>query len=110
MNLVILEGTLSSAPRESTLPSGTVVANWEVTTSVDGKAQSVPVQWDQLTKALSRVREGDSVVVLGSVRRRFFRAGGSTASRTEVRGTRFAKTGSATAVKIVSAAVGQLGD
>ena len=31
-----------------------------------------------------RLEEGDAVVVTGRVRRRFFRAGGATASRTEV--------------------------
>ena len=110
MNHVILEGTLSSAPRESTLPSGTVVVNWEVTTSVAGKAQSVPVQWDQLTKALRRIQKGDSVVVTGSVRRRFFRAGAATASRTEVRGQRFAKSESAAATRVVDSLIGALGD
>lgn len=103
MNRVIIEGILSSEPRERALPSGTVVSNWEVTTPIDGKAQSVPVQWDTVTTSIRKVSEGDQVVVVGSIRRRFFRAGGATMSRTEVLGERFAKSGSKSADKLVQA-------
>ncbi|MGI9608200.1 MAG: hypothetical protein ACR2P0_18860 [Acidimicrobiales bacterium] len=84
MNLVVLQGTLSSEPREQTLPSGSVVVNWEVTTRVDGVAKSVPVQWDDGSVRVRKFSSGDEVVVLGSIRRRFFRAGAATASRTDV--------------------------
>ena len=84
MNIVVLRGTLSSDPRERVLPSGTTVINWEVTTKVDGQSRSVPVQWDEPHARVRACGEGDEIVVLGSVRRRFFRAGGATASRTEV--------------------------
>lgn len=84
MNIVVLRGTLSSEPRERTLPSGTNVMNWEVTTRSDAETRSVPVQWDDPPKAALAFNEGDDVVILGSIRRRFFRAGGATASRTEV--------------------------
>lgn len=84
MNVVVLRGTLSSEPRERTLPSGTTVMNWEVTTRDDDGARTVPVQWNDPSRAARSFDAGDEVVVLGVVRRRFFRAGGTTASRTEV--------------------------
>jgi len=46
---------------------------------------SVPVSWvDPPPKGLEPLEEGLEVVVVGTVRRRFFRSGGSTQSRTEV--------------------------
>ena len=83
MNIVVVQGTLSSEPVERTLASGNVM-NWEVTTVVDGKKRSVPVLWEEPTKRVQAFDEGDEVVVLGTIRRRFFQADGITASRTEV--------------------------
>ncbi|NLD77781.1 MAG: single-stranded DNA-binding protein [Acidimicrobiales bacterium] len=85
MNVVILRGTLSSDPVERVLPSGTSLVQYEVTTRVaEGPAASVPVAWFDPPAAASSFAAGVEVVVTGQVRRRFFRAGGSTASRTEV--------------------------
>lgn len=86
-NVVVLRGRISSAPRHRTLPSGTVLVQLEVTTPSVGTtadtAASVPVAWFDPRR--SRIPdEGDEVVVVGHARRRFFRAGGVTASRTEV--------------------------
>mgnify|MGYP000633633901 CR=1 FL=1 len=88
-NLVLLRGHLSSAPRARTLPSGSTLLQLEVTTPADGatSAASVPVVWfDPPAHSGVDVTApvGTEVVVLGGVRRRFFRAGGATASRTEV--------------------------
>lgn len=80
-NITVLRGTVSSDPRRRELRSGTVVTNVELTTLVGDQRCSVPVVvYDQTVG----VRAGDEVVVRGSVVRRFFRAGGATASRTEV--------------------------
>ena len=84
MNVVVLRGTLSSEPRARTLPSGSEVLNWEVTTRTGETTRTVPVQWDDPPSSVRRFGAGDEVVVAASVRRRFFRAGGATASRTEV--------------------------
>lgn len=99
MNVVVIQGTLSSEPKERALPSGSVVTNWEVTTRVDGQARSVPVQWDTVNAAIRACAMGDEVIVLGSMRRRFFRAGGATASRTEVAASRLARPKQKAAVK-----------
>ena len=46
--------------------------------------ETVPVVWLNPRAAAVKFGEGDDVVVIGRVRRRFFRAGGTTATRTEV--------------------------
>lgn len=85
MNVVILRGTLSSDPAVRTLPSGDPLATFEVTIRPpDGPAETVPVAWPKAPKRATNLKAGCEVVVTGRVRRRFFRAGGVTASRTEV--------------------------
>ena len=91
MNVAVLKGTLSSETRVRTLPSGSEIVSWEVTTRGDGAAMSVPVQWIDPPAAVRACGSGDEVFVLGTVRRRFFRAAGATASRTEVVGERVAR-------------------
>jgi single-strand DNA-binding protein len=83
LDLVVLCGTLSSAPTERELPSGDVLRGYEVTVrEAERHASSVPVVLVG-GRAPSAAR-GDRVAVVGRVHRRFFRAGGATASRTEV--------------------------
>jgi single-strand DNA-binding protein len=98
MNTVILNGVLSSVPRRTELPSGDVRWSLEVTTPAgadpdvqDGRAASVPVAWQgELVSGPSCTGDpggwcaGTELVVVGAVRRRFYRAGGVTQSRTEV--------------------------
>ncbi|QYG93160.1 single-stranded DNA-binding protein [Iamia sp. SCSIO 61187] len=85
MNVVILQGCLSSPPSTRTLPSGDTLVTFEVTTRPpDGPAESVPVAWPDAPRRAAALPAGAAVVVTGRVRRRFFRAGGATASRTEV--------------------------
>jgi len=86
MNLVVLKGTLSSEPIERTLPSGTTVMDWNIRIESDGRTQNVPVQWSEPSRKVQAFDEGDEVFVLGAVQRRFFQAGGSLASRTDVLG------------------------
>ena len=80
-NVVLLRGRVSSEPRVRELPSGSTIVNLEVTTHVDDTSVSVPVV---VERASVECVAGDEVVVVGHVRRRFFRAGGITQSRTEV--------------------------
>jgi single-strand DNA-binding protein len=80
-NVVLLRGRVSSEPRMRELPSGSTIVNLEVTTVLDETSVSVPVVVEAPTVECVA---GDEVVVVGSVRRRFFRAGGATQSRTEV--------------------------
>lgn len=89
-NLVVLVGTLSSPPRPRSLPSGSWLVDFDVTTRGGTGTCSVPVAWPDPGARADRLDEGSPVVVVGYVRRRFFRAGGVTASRTEVVAVRVA--------------------
>ncbi len=94
MNVTVIAGTLSSAPALRTLASGTVLAQLQVTTRTpEEPARSVPVALADPPAWLERLEAGDEVVVLGAVQRRFFRAGGVTASRVEVSAERVARAG-----------------
>ena len=80
-NLVLLRGTITNEPVERTLASGDTVTHVELSTEVDGRSVTVPVA---VPDRAVTVGAGDTVVAVGHVRRRFFRAGGVTQSRTEV--------------------------
>ncbi|MFN8022266.1 MAG: hypothetical protein U0Q03_12145 [Acidimicrobiales bacterium] len=83
MNIVILAGRLSSEPRRTELPSGTVRWNLELSCPTpDGRVLGVPISWE--SEVPDTWDTGTELVVGGVVRRRFFRAGGVTQSRTEV--------------------------
>jgi single-strand DNA-binding protein len=86
MNLVILRGALSRPPEARALRSGDVLVAYEVTVPGHdgGPAESVPVVWFAPPAGAADIEADTEVVVVGRVRRRYFRAGGSTQSRTEV--------------------------
>lgn len=85
INLSILAGTLSRPPDARSLPSGSTVLELQLRVRpAAGPAESVPVSWPDPSPAARSWGAGQAVVVVGRVRRRFFRAGGATASRTEV--------------------------
>lgn len=83
-NVVVLVGELSSPPRRRRLPSGDDLVEFDVTTRGDAGTASVPVSWFDAGGAADDLVSGKPVAVAGHVRRRFFRAGGATQSRTEV--------------------------
>ena len=88
MNVTFLRGRLSSPPRTLELPSGDTALSLELTIrDGDAPADTVPVAWFAPSKAAAGWEAGQELVVIGKVRRRFFRAGGRTASRTEVLAT-----------------------
>jgi single-strand DNA-binding protein len=80
-NLVVLHGHVSSEPRRKDLPSGTTLLQIGITTPGDAGLLSVPVVWFEPTRDFAPAEE---VMVLGHVRRRFYRTGNATQSRTEV--------------------------
>jgi single-strand DNA-binding protein len=85
INLVVLEGELARPAQDRELPSGSRLLNLEVTVRPEGSAaETVPVVWFDAPAWASGLDSGAGVVVVGRVRRRFFRAGGATQSRTEV--------------------------
>lgn len=83
MNHVVLHGHLSSTPVSRDLASGSVLWSLEVTTPTEEGAWSVPVAWFD-PPAAPALAVGDEVLVVGAVRRRFYRGASGTQSRTEV--------------------------
>ena len=88
-NLAVLSGELAAAPTTRRLPSGRDVVGFDVVTHVTDQGSDsvvrVPVAWPEPPqRAVRTLRQGLAVVVVGTVRRRFFRSGGTTQSRTEV--------------------------
>lgn len=104
MNMVVLTGVLSSEPKRRALPSGDELVTYEVTTPLEEGVASVPVAWLSPSRPPA-VGRGDKVTVVGHVRRRFFRAGGGAASRTEVVATIVARPGTKRATAAVRKAV-----
>ena len=85
-NIAILIGRLARPAEERILPSGDRVATLEVTVdAVDGqRSETVPVSWFNPSTDIVELAAGTELVVVGSVRRRFFRSSGSTQSRTDL--------------------------
>lgn len=108
MNVVVLQGVLSSAPVSRQLASGSVAVSLELSTPADGPGHgvaSVPVAWFDPPVDVAW-EAGTELVVLGTVRRRFFRTGGLTQSRTEVVAEQVAPAGRRRSVDKVLRAAG----
>ena len=85
LNVAVLRGVLSRDPQLRTLPSGDRVGAFEVTVRQEGAAtDTVPVSWVGVPERALRLVAGTEVVVVGRVRRRFFRTPVGTGSRTEL--------------------------
>ena len=88
-NLAVIRGIVPNEPQRRDLPAGATVVQFDVTSRVvtgDRETRrSVPIAWNDPSPAqLGVLQPGIEVVVVGTVRRRFFRVGGATQSRTEV--------------------------
>jgi single-strand DNA-binding protein len=84
LNVTVLRGPLSSPPELRTLPSGSEVATLSVRVPAEGRSTSVPVTvWDP-PAWIGDLVPGEEVLVLGAVRRRFYRTAGGTGSRVDV--------------------------
>jgi single-strand DNA-binding protein len=103
-NIAVLRGVLATGVRISELPAGSVVYNFDVRAGgVDGP-HVVPIAWRDPVRP-PRLARGDDVVVVGSVRRRWFRAGGASQSRTELLASCVARSSSARARRGLAGAV-----
>jgi len=88
-NIAVICGSIRTEPTVRELPGGSVVVQFDVAATLDSEGRhlvtSVPIAWNDPTTTQRGVLAcGIEVVVVGTVRRRFFRVGGVTQSRTEV--------------------------
>jgi single-stranded DNA-binding protein len=86
VNLVVLRGVASAPPEIRTLTSGRRIATVSVRVhAVDPGATSVPVAVREPPAWVEDLDEGSPIVVVGALRRRFFKtAAGTTGARVEV--------------------------
>ena len=85
MNMVVLRGRLTRPCELRLLPSGDQLVALDVSVARPGaRAEGVPVVWPGAPASAVGLDVDQEVVVVGRVRRRFFRTGGRTESRTEV--------------------------
>ena len=100
LNVVVLVGALARPAQDVELPSGSRLLSLEVTVRrEEGPAETVPVSWFDAPAWATALDAGADVVVVGRVRRRFFRAGGSTQSRTEVVASKIARSSAVSRVR-----------
>jgi hypothetical protein len=86
VNLVVLRGVASGPPELRTLGSGRRLARLSIRVhALDPGATSVPVAVREPPAWVEAIDAGDPLVVVGALRRRFFRtAAGPTGARVEV--------------------------
>lgn len=84
-NVVVLRGRPTRPAALRSLPSGDQLVALELSIPREGgRADTAPVVWPDAPASAATLDVDQEVVVVGRVRRRFFRAAGSTQSRTEV--------------------------
>jgi single-strand DNA-binding protein len=83
-NVAVVRGACSSDADVRVLGSGQVLAQLQVTTRTTDQALSVPVAVWSPAAWVEGLTAGDEVMVVGRVRRRFFRTATGTASRVEL--------------------------
>ena len=85
LNLAIVIGNLAKPVEVRSLPSGVSIANFDlVVPQVDGTPDTVPVALFEAPEEALEWVAGEALLAVGRVRRRFFRVGPSTQSRTEM--------------------------
>jgi len=106
MNVAIVQGRVRGESDRRLLRDGTLLVSFDVVvSSSDGPDQQVPVTWAGAEGRAPMVEEGMLVTVVGRVLRRFYRSGGQTSSRTDVRADRVVKGAGARAVAAIEAAL-----
>jgi hypothetical protein len=85
MNICVVQGVVVGEPRIVVLPSGQWAVSFDVGSTGEESSAPVPVEWTGPEAAIPKVVSDAPVAVTGSIRRRFFRAGGSIHTRVYVR-------------------------
>jgi single-strand DNA-binding protein len=85
MNVCIIQGRLTRPPEQRVVGDGRTLVTYEIAVErPEGGGESVPVVWEDAPAVAVDLDVEVDVVVVGRVRRRWFRSGGATQSRTEV--------------------------
>jgi hypothetical protein len=85
LNVAIVIGNLAKPLEVRRLPSGVSIANFDlVVPQIDGTPDTVPVALFEPPDEALEWAAGEPLLATGRVRRRFFRVGPSTQSRTEI--------------------------
>ncbi len=85
LNMVVVIGKLAKPLQVRNLPSGLSLACFDLQVArSDESADTVPVALFDSGDEIPNWPTGQALMAVGRVRRRFFRVGGSTQSRTEV--------------------------
>ena len=104
-NEVVLVGRLAGEIKEITLPSGDVLSRFRVVVPRPEAVRTGGARVDTIDcvataaavrRSVERRAAGDAVLVVGALRRRFFRAAGAVASRYEVAATKVTRVASTT--------------
>src|SRR3954452_21932025 len=93
VNLAVVRCTVSSPPDVRVLPSDTVLAQLQLATRLESETLSLPGAVWNPAQWVEALEPGGEVVVLGRVRRRFFKGAGGAASRVEVEADVVARAG-----------------
>ena len=85
MNVCIIQGRLTRPPEHRVAGDGRSLVTYELAADrPEGGTETVPVVWEGAPAVAVDLDVDAEVVVVGRVRRRWFRTGGATQSRTEV--------------------------
>ena len=86
MNIAVVRGVVLRPPTERDLSDGTRLVSIDVSVNyADRPTESLEVVWMNPPASVDLPRQGNEVVAVGRVRRRFFRTtSGTTVGRTEV--------------------------
>ena len=85
MNVCIVQGRLTRPPEQRVVGDGRSLVTYDVAVDrPEGGTESVPVVWEGAPAVAIDLDVDAEVVVVGRVRRRWFRSSGTTQSRTEV--------------------------
>lgn len=93
LNVAVVRGEVSSLPDLRVLPSDARVLQLQVTTRLEHETLTMPIAVWNPAAWVEALEPGAEIVVVGRVRRRFFRAGGATASRVELEADLVARAG-----------------
>lgn len=94
-NMAVIAGRVRTEPVLRSLPNDEVLLTFDLVSGNAPSVRTVPVSWQGAPRAAPKIDTDDSVVVLGTVQRRFFRAGGVTAHAVDVRAEIVARTAAA---------------